>query len=892
MSDHQTHLLNYLPLPPLSVEALPTLGIPEWREQLEAQWADALATGTPIRHIVLTRSHAVDAMIRALFDFYQLQNTPLALFATGGYGRGELHPHSDVDMLLLSEQPLDDALSKKVATFIATLWDISIEPAIVVRSVASCREVCQTDISVATSLLEARFLVGNRELVAVPFTILSACWSQADFFHAKMAEAKARYLKNNATEYNLEPDIKHAPGGLRDIHTVGWVGKRYFAVSRLADLVQQGFISQTEYQTLMTAEDFLWRIRHHLHRLTGRNENRLRFDYQRNVATLMGYQAQAGDHANAVVERFMRDYYRFAISNATLSEMITQHYHETLIEPQLPITQQPVHQVINERFKQMGEQLAITHAQVFVQHPSAILELFLLMGQYNIRQIRTATLRALTCAVAHIDDNYRTEPRHQQLFLANLKEQNLLYWRLRLMNRYEVLGRYLPAFGQVVGLMQYDLFHCYTVDTHILMVIRVLHRFTDDKYVDMFPLASEIYQHIENKVVVVLSAIFHDIAKGQGGDHSELGEQMAMDFCLAHGLSQSDAKLVGWLVAQHLLMSITAQKKDISDPAVVADFAEKVGNLTYLNHLYVLTVADMNATNPKIWNSWRATLLRQLYTQTRRMLRADLDAPMNRQAVIERHQRGARALLAQDPTLHQWADEIEQLWAQLGDEYFLREKPDDIVWHSQAIMHHHKSPQADEPLIILREHHELARDAVQVFIYTKNQSNLFASTTAVFDRMNLDVVDARVITATRDFALDSYVLLDRHGTLLNEVERQQTLMQQLKHAFANPQSPPTIDRRLPSALRHFNVPTRVEFEFNPQIQQHRLSLEALDQPALLARVGQVFLVHKIAVHFARITTFGERAEDVFLITDSEDKPLSDEQLGKLKEALVETLNVS
>ena len=590
----------------------------------------------------------------------------------------------------------------------------------------------------------------------------------------------------------------------------------------------------------------------------------------------------------------MRDYYRYAMSNSTLSEMLTQHYYETLIEARLPDEQRPVRKVINERFKLVGDRIAVTHTRVFAQHPTAILEMFLLMGQQNIRHIRTRTLRILKIAARGIDEHFRNDPVNKAMFMDNLKEQNLLFWRLRVMKRYGVLGSYLPAFGQITGLMQYDLFHRYTVDAHILMLIRMLHRFTDDNYVDTYPLVSGIYRRIDRKEMLVLAAIFHDIAKGRGGDHSELGKQDAIKFCLSHGLSQADAELVGWLVSQHLLMSMTAQKKDISDPEVVAEFADKVGNVTYLNYLYVLTVADMNATNPQLWNSWRATLMRQLYTQTRRILRADIDAPMNRQDMIASNKQSARDLLAGDNGLAA----IESLWDGLGEEYFLREVPSDIVWHSKAIMAHDEAQkqrtesEQPEPLIILREHRELALDAVQVFIYTHDQSNLFAVTMTVFDQMDLDVLDARVITASRDFALDSYVLLDRHGTLLTDTERQTELIERLKQAFISPTLPEVAQRRMPRQLKHFHVPTKVSFSFNPQSNQHMMILETLDQPALLARVGQVFLAHDIEVHFARITTLGERAEDMFFITDHEDKPLSDERLEKLKQALVETLNVS
>lgn len=867
------------------------LGIADWFATLETQWDKALANGTSIAEIVMARSQAMDNMLTALFYHFELDTTDLTLFATGGYGRGELHPHSDVDILLLNPTDIDKALNQKISPFLAKLWDIGIEPAIMVRSVAECYTACRDDITVATSLLEFRLLAGNTELGQMPRKILDDCWYAKDFYAAKMSEAQARYIKHNSTEYNLEPDIKNAPGGLRDIHLIGWVGKRYFRVADLFGLVQQEFITEREYHELIVAEDFLWLIRHHLHRLTNRNENRLLFDYQRSIAERMGYHRQEDDHPNAAVERFMRDYYRFAMSNATLAEMLTQHCYESLLEAQLPATERPQQKTINERFKCVGDKIAVTHTKVFAQHPEAILEMFLLMGQKNIKYIRTRTLRLLLVAARGIDEHFRQSADNRRLFMDNLKEQNLLFWRLRIMKRYGVLGRYLPAFGQITGLMQYDLFHRYTVDAHILMLIRVLHRFTDDKYEAQLPLVSSIYRRIDRKEILVLAAIFHDIAKGRGGDHSELGSQDATQFCLNHGLSQADADLVGWLVEQHLLMSLTAQKKDISDPEVVAEFAEKVGNVTYLNHLYTLTVADMNATNPQLWNSWRASLMRQLYTQTRRILRADIDAPTNRHDMIISNKQQARQLLGDDPDLAN----IEQLWEELGDEYFLREVPSDIVWHSKAIMAHEpigKASNAESPpLVSLREHRELALDAVQVFVYTQDQSNLFAVTMAVFDQMNLDVLDARVITATRDFALDSYVLLDRHGTLLTDPERQAELIERLQQAFANPTLPKVIQKRMPRELKHFDVPTKVKFELNAQSNQHMMVLEALDQPALLARVGQVFLEHGIEVHFARITTLGERAEDMFFISDRMDKPLTDEKLEKLKNALIETLTL-
>lgn len=892
-----------------------------WLSQTLTTLDTALANGVSIRQVVQAHVAAVDDLLVALFEHHQLKNHGLALFAVGGYGRGELARHSDVDILLLYQNELATGVDKHVEQFVTTLWDIGLEPSLAVRSVSDTMESAH-DHTVATALLEARLLTNDPTLTCnlaanfgkIPHNVVNDCWGQEEFYHAKMNESKKRHLAHNATEYNLEPNIKSAPGGLRDIHTVGWVSKRYFRVNKLFDLVQQAFITEREYDELIQAEEFLWQIRHHLHQITGRNQNQLLFDHQREVANRMGYQQSATDPANTAVERFMKDYYRCAMHISTLSEMLTNHYYETLIEARLPDADKPQRTTLTALFNRIGDQIAIAHHRVFAQYPEAILHMFLLMGQHGIKKVRTRTLRALKVAACGIDQAYRDNPKHQQLFLANLKEQNYLFHRLRTMKRYGVLGSYLPAFGQVVGLMQYDLFHRYTVDAHTLLVIRVLHRFIDPKYKEVFGLVSGIYQRIERKEILVLAAIFHDIAKGRGGNHSVLGETDAVAFCLAHGLSDADAKLVGWLVRQHLLMSNTAQKKDILDPQVITNFAHMVGNVTQLNHLYVLTVADMTATNPKLWNSWRATLMKQLYTRTRSILRADIDAPTNRQEMITATREQAIKLLddlytSQDLNTSQTdvlafdRKDVLMLWDELGDEYFLREIPEDILWHTHAIL---TQPPVDDvdnvdnvnksfninrkPLIVLREHRDLALDAVQVFIYTQNQDNLFAVTMAVFDLMGLDVLDARIITGTRDFALDSYVLLDHQGTLLTDVERQDELKWRLVTAFANPTQPKLAHKRLPRQLKHFSVPTQVRFETVAQTGQHILYLTALDQPSLLARVGAVFLQHGIEVHAARITTLGEKAQDLFYISDRKDNRLSDDKLNTLTQTIIDILD--
>lgn len=883
--------MTHITLPTLTFDQdQANLGVPDWRDKLEQAIDDYLIQTDDIRQTVIIRADAVDTLLINLFDEFDLNQENIALFAVGGYGRRDMLPHSDVDLLVLSEHDLTDSEKDKLERFVAKLWDIKLDPGISVRTISECVTAATDDITVATTLVEARLISGNTELSSIPKKIVRETWADKAFYHAKRDEQKQRYRENNNTEYNLEPNVKNAPGGLRDVHHIGWITKRYFRINKLSDLVHQSFMTDAEYRELEAAEDFLLLIRHHLHRITGRNENRLLFDFQRDIAKRMGYnQDEAPNaHPNAGIEALMRVYYRKAMRISTLTELLTSYYYESLIQPRLPDEKRPVTTIIDDDFEIVGYRMAARHSKVFTKNPSNLLRLFVLMGEHNIRKIRAKTLRLLKVHNQLIDQDFRDDAVNQSLFMRIVSEPNVLFHRLRTMKRYGVLGRYLPAFEKVTGLMQYDLFHRYTVDAHTLLLIRVLHRFTDDTYADTFGTVGQVYERLERKDLIHLAAIFHDIAKGRGGDHSELGETDAYDFCMGHGLSDADAKLVAWLVRHHLLMSMTAQKRDISDPDVVRMFAEKVGDLVHLNYLYVLTVADMNATNPELWNSWRASLMGQLFISSRRMLRAGLDEVVdNREEVIEKTKQQALGLLEthQDDTLD--VAEVQALWCDLGDDYFLRETPSDILWHTQAILAHGDST---EPLVLVREHRELALDAVQVFVYSQDKPNLFASTVSVFNQMDLDVQDARIITATRDFALDSYVLIDRHGTLLKDDEREHMLIHAIKHSLESADAPKLVHKRLPRQLKHFNVPTKVTARVSEATSQHELTIEALDQPGLLALIACAFLRHGIEVHSARITTLGERAEDMFVITDANDQPLSADKLQALTDELITTLD--
>ncbi|UNU73969.1 [protein-PII] uridylyltransferase [Moraxella nasovis] len=874
-----------------------------------------------IKQLVQLRTACVDHALITLFNTHSLPNC-LAMFAVGGYGRGELLPQSDVDILLFGEG-VDDS-QEIIESFVASLWDIGITPAISVRTPAQTNQAIH-DQTIATALLEARFLTGNKDFIDLPNQLVTAAWHAKDFFNVKINEAKTRYLSQNATEYNLEPNLKLSPGALRDLHIIMWLGKFVFNdVQTWSDLAKVGFLDAETVTSLQDAQAFLWCMRHHLHTLTGRPEDRLLFDHQKSLAIRMGFATLHDEHTKITqaLEAMMRQYYRHAMKLAALSKLLCAYFNEKYLNPTYE------RRKLDDDFYQVREltsqnhattsviisdsrsdnkpnnaafewQICATNANLFTKKPDALLRIFLVMGRENIKHIHASTLKSLYTASDIINESYRNNPTHQALFLANLQETNLLFHRLRTMARYGVLSRYLPDFGKITGLMQYDLFHRYTVDAHTLLLLRVLHRFGDkhnETYQQKFGLVSEIYRNINRKDILVIAALFHDIAKGRGGDHSQLGEGLSYEFCKKHGMTDVDSQLVAWLVREHLTMSLAAQKKDISDPQVIADFADFVGSITRLNHLYVLTVADMNATNSQLWNTWRASLLKQLYLSTRRVLSLGAYAA-DKDVVIDNRKQKAKALLG---SINDTA--LDNLWRGFGEDFFLKQKHADIAWQSEVILAHKTQFLKKTPIITLQHHSDLALGAVSLFICTQNQNDLFAKTVCVLDKMGLSVLDATILTVHIDgvpAALDVYVLLDRFAAqhdkndILSDFNRQNQLQQKLVSAFEQTNCPvPTWDFITDGKLKHFSVPTQVNFEKSKSIarpNQHAMTLITKDRPALLAKVGSVFSKLDIEVHGARITTLGERAEDMFFISGENGQALDEKILTTLKSNLLTAL---
>ncbi|WP_338460147.1 [protein-PII] uridylyltransferase [Azotobacter vinelandii DJ] len=850
------------------------------REVLDARFQE----GRDIRRLIEDRAWFVDQILALAWNrFDWSEDADIALIAVGGYGRGELHPYSDIDLLILMDGADHEVFREPIEGFLTLLWDIGLEVGQSVRSLAKCAEEAQADLTVITNLMESRTIAGPEHLRQRMQEVTSAqrMWPSRAFFLAKRDEQKTRHARYNDTEYNLEPNVKGSPGGLRDIQTLLWIARRQFGTINLHAMVGQGFLLESEYTLLASSQEFLWKVRYALHMLAGRAEDRLLFDLQRQIAGLLGYE---DSDAKLAVERFMQKYYRVVLGIAELTELVFQHFEEVILPGDAAGRVEP----LNERFQVRDGYLEVTHAGVFQETPSALLEIFVLLARRpEIRGVRADTIRLLRDHRYLIDDAFRRDPHNTGLFIELFKSRQGIHRNLRRMNRYGILGRYLPEFGHIVGQMQHDLFHIYTVDAHTLNLIKNLRKLFWPELAEKYPLASKLIEKLPKPELIYLAGLYHDIGKGRGGDHSELGAADALAFCQRHDLPAMDTQLIVWLVRNHLLMSTTAQRKDLSDPQVIFDFAQKVRDQTYLDYLYVLTVADINATNPTLWNSWRASLLRQLYTETKHALRRGLEQPVGREEQIRQTQKAALDILVRSGTD---PDDAEHLWTQLGDDYFLRHTSSDIAWHTEAILQH---PSSGGPLVLIKETTQREFEgATQIFIYAPDQHDFFAVTVAAMDQLNLSIHDARVITSTSQFTLDTYIVLDADGgSIGNNPARIQEIRQGLVEALRNPADYPTIiQRRVPRQLKHFAFAPQVTIQNDALRPVTILEIIAPDRPGLLARIGKIFLDFDLSLQNAKIATLGERVEDVFFVTDAHNQPLSDPELcARLQLAIAEQL---
>jgi [protein-PII] uridylyltransferase len=840
--------------------------------------------GEDVRELVRERARRVDALLRCLWVHHELPAAgAVALVAVGGYGRGELHPHSDVDLLvLLDGEDAHQHFADAIERFVTSLWDTGLAIGHAVRTLEQCRDAAAADVTIATSLLEARTLCGEPTLLARLGEITGPAhiWPSAAFFRAKWDEQIARHRKFDNTEYNLEPNIKGCPGGLRDVQTVGWVAKWHFRASSTQELVARGFLTEEEYRTLTSGQDFLWRVRYALHMLADRPEDRLLFDYQLSLAKLFGYQ---DDARGLAVEHFMKDYFRWVLKLGVLNEMLIQLFDEAILRACEPVRLLE----LNQRFRVRNGYIEAVHDRVFRDAPWALLEIFTLMAQHEyIQGARAATIRLIHESRRLVDASCRKDPRANRLFLQLLASPYRVVTQLDRMKRYGVLGRFIPEFGRIIGQTQHDLFHVYSVDSHTLRVVRNMRRLLLPEANERFPSAAFAARRLPRPELLYLAGLYHDIAKGRGGDHSELGAAEAQAFCLRLGLSAREANLVSWLVRHHLVMSTTAQRRDIGDPQVIHEFARLVSDQPHLDHLYALTVADINATNPTLWNSWRASLLHTLYVETKRALRRGLENPVDAGERIADTRTAALTLLAERGVD---AGRALELWQHMGADYLLRESATDIAWHTEAIL----ASCADEPLVLLQEAGSRFDPVTQIFIYTRDRDNLFAVITATMAQLGLDVHGARVYSSADGHALDTFFVLEQDGRPVHRSPARAAEVRRVLHDNLQREEHfvEVVRRHTPRALKHFSSPTRTRLVDDAAHDRSILEVMTPDRAGLLARIGRVFLAFGIRVQNARITTLGERVEDVFFITDAAGRPIATGSAAEdLQQAICDALD--
>jgi [protein-PII] uridylyltransferase len=855
-------------------------------KQKDAELQQKFNPHLSVAKLLTEKSDFIDKILSCCWQHFLADYASrLSLCAVGGYGRKELFPYSDIDIIVLLDNNDIADYQEPLANFFTFLWDIGLKLGQSVRTIQQCVVEALEDQTVMTSLMESRLIYGNTGLhqTLKQETAPDKIWSSDKFFAAKMEEQRLRYARFHDTAYNLEPNIKEGPGGLRDRHVIAWVFKRHYNSSTFKELIKYGFLPQSEYAELVAALEVLWRIRYALHLLTHRAEDRLIFDYQRDLAQQFGFSTENNQY-NQDVEKFMQFYFQTVQGLERLNEMLLQLFDERFVHGN---NGEPT--PVNDQFVAINGYLEAVDEQVFEQHPVALLEIFLLIQKNPaLKGIRATTLRLIRKNLHLIDDEFRKNKAANRLFMDILRQPRGLTHELRRMNRYGILAAYVPCFANIVARMQYDLFHIYTVDEHTLFVIANLRRFSLTKHNNELPFCNNVFLLIPKPEILYLAALFHDIAKGKDGDHSVIGEEIARNFCIQHELSSHDTKLITWLVRFHLIMSMTAQRKDISDPDIIHEFAQKVGSIEYLNYLYLLTVADIRATNPELWNSWKDALLKNLYIFTHNALRRGLQNPIALADRLAENKQESR-----DELLKRGIDEtvIDQAWQYIPEDYFLRYAVDEIVWHTAAIA---SISDPDLPLVIVRP--QTQRGSAEVFVYTKDEKGVFSISAATLDQSGLTILDARIMTTLNNYALNSFQVLEQSGEPITELFREARICNSLRYNLLHGTVKENRNIHREARLRqaqHFPIPTEIEFHEDPFSKHTIMELITTDHAGLLSKVGHAFIQQHIHLHSAKITTIGSRVEDMFYITDQQLQPITDaNKQQQIREAILKALDVS
>ena len=845
-----------------------------WRESLKRNQAllrDGFFQHNNTRKLLKQQSKLVDDVLQQIWLQFDL-SALACLVAVGGYGRGELFPHSDVDLLILLPNNPAASLNAKVERVVGLFWDIGLAVGHSVRNLDECITEAKKDVTVQTNLLESRLIIGNSSLFANLQAQMSSTMDVGAFFKAKLHEQEQRYARYDDTEYNLEPNIKESPGGLRDLQVVLWILRSLNMGGDWKALVKRNLISQTELRQIAKHEQHLQMLRIRLHYMANRREDRLIFDLQNTLAEDLGFSNTKRYRAS---EQLMRNYYKSAKAVGLFNEILLKLLKELASPEAIEVSP------INARFESYNGLLNAKSNTLLQRNPSCIFEIFLLLQQHpELTGISATLLRTLQRVKNLVNRDFRQNTKNKTLFIEMLKQPNGVTETLKRMNRYGVLGNYIPAFGRIIGQMQHDLFHVYTVDEHILHVLGNLERFSIKAFSHEFPLCSKLFSAFDSPHLLYLGALFHDIAKGRGGDHSQLGTSDAKRFCRQHGLSKEDFQLVAWMVGLHLTMSSTAQKSDLSEQQVIEGFSLLMKDERHLTALYLLTVADIRGTSPKVWNAWKAKLLETLFLSSQRLLNGNSGGRMDELALRKAE---AQATLNHYSILER---SYLPLWHNLGEQYFLRHTSQEIAWHSRLLLRH-----IDTKEPIVRARLSPAGDGIQVMIYTPDRDDLFACICSFFERIGYTILEAKIYTSQNAYALDSFLVLDQsdksvsYRDLLNYIEYE--LGDSLRSNTS--QTAPTKGR-LSRQVKHMPIKSKVTIETVLASNNHKLEIVAGDRPGLLSMIAHAFLTHEVHIQTAKINTLGKRAEDVFLISGKSGIKLSDDAIEALEKTLTESFS--
>ena len=827
-----------------------------------------------IFELVENRSDFYDSLLIQLWQEMGLsEQQGISLIAVGGYGRREMFPLSDLDFLILVEQTPSPEIEEKITQFIQFLWDCGFEVGNSVRTLQQCESEGKQDITIATNLLEARFLTGNRPHFDALNELLKRAdfWSKEDFFNAKVQEQIERYQRYHNTAYNLEPDIKYSPGGLRDLHLLYWVALRHSGALTLEAILQSGFIYPQEYQQLQESRAFLFKVRFALHLILKRYDNRLLFDRQIKVSELLGFRGEG----NQAVEKMMKCFFQALHRISLISNLLIQHYRENVLSS----NQATVIDKLDDDFQLINQCLCLRNSLVFQEKPERILDLFFYLTQYEQADIHSNTLRQLQISLDQLSQKLCEIPAAREKFLRLFNQPNAIKRAFIPMHQYGVLTAYLPQWQAIEGLMQFDLFHIYTVDEHTLRVMLKLESFLSQESAQEHPIAHRIFSQFSDRTLLYIAALFHDIAKGRGGDHAELGAEDVANFAQLHGLDRREIDTLAWLVQSHLLMSITAQRRDIHDPEVVMNFAEAVQNQVRLDYLTCLTVADICATNSNLWNSWKRSLFASLYEFTEQQFAQGMKELLDYSEKSEENRKLAQQILTQD-----YSDiapiSIEQLWERCPEDYFVRNTPKQIAWHTSLLVDFAEA-------LLVKISNRFSLGGTEVFIYCQDQPHLFNKVVSTIGAKKFSIHDAQIITTQEGYVFDSFIITELNGELV-EFDRRRELEQALTVALQS-EKLPALSITPNRQLQHFTVQTDVRFLHENKKEHTEMELVALDKAGLLAQVSQIFTELNLNLLNAKITTVGEKAEDFFILTNQLGQALAREERERLNTVIIQRI---